>query len=89
MPVTGSTSWESEGGGRYAAVVVHDHRLQDEGRHQGDLDPPGAASLVRRLIREATSDYLVPATAENQYNHRGDVVAKRFGRLKNSRGGRH
>jgi integrase len=47
---------------------------------------PELVTLVERLKRDATSDYLIPAKADNQYDHRGDVLGKRFGRLKKSMG---
>jgi integrase len=46
----------------------------------------GLFVLVERLTRDATTDYLIPDQAENQYDHRGDVLGKRFGRLKKSMG---
>lgn len=47
---------------------------------------PELVILVDRLKRDATTDYLIPAKADNQYDHRGDVLGKRFGRLKKSMG---
>ena len=47
---------------------------------------PELVVLVERLQRDATTDYLIPTKADNQYNHRGDVLGKRFGRLKKAMG---
>lgn len=47
---------------------------------------PELLALVERLKKDATTDYLLPIKADNQYDHRGDVLGKRFGRLKKSLG---
>jgi integrase len=47
---------------------------------------PELLILVERLKRDATTEYLIPTKADNQYDHRGDVLGKRFGRLKKSMG---
>jgi integrase len=47
---------------------------------------PVLFDMVDRLCREAKSEYLIPGDASNQYNNRGDVLGKRFGRLKKSLG---
>lgn len=47
---------------------------------------PELLALVARLKSDATTEYLIPAKADNQYDHRGDVLGKRFGRLKKSMG---
>jgi integrase len=47
---------------------------------------PELVLLVERLKNQSTDGYLLPTHADNQYDHRGDVLGKRFGRLKNSMG---
>jgi integrase len=48
---------------------------------------PAIKELVARLVKDARREgFIVPTTAENQYGNRGDVIGKRFGRLKKSMG---
>jgi integrase len=47
---------------------------------------PEVVSLVERLKRNAATEYLIPVNTDNQYDNRGDVLGKRFGRLKKSMG---
>ncbi len=47
---------------------------------------PELLALVDRLKKDAITEFLIPAQADNQYDHRGDVLGKRFGRLKKSMG---
>lgn len=47
---------------------------------------PELLALVARMKGEVTTEYLIPAQAENQFDHHGDVLGKRFGRLKKSMG---
>jgi integrase len=47
---------------------------------------PELLAVVKRLCKEATTEYLLPITSTDQYDHRGDVLGKRFGRLKKSMG---
>ncbi|MGZ8315977.1 MAG: tyrosine-type recombinase/integrase [Telluria sp.] len=47
---------------------------------------PELIPVIERLTNDATTDYLIPADADNQYGQRGDVLGKRFGRLKKSMG---
>lgn len=47
---------------------------------------PELLALVDRLKKDATTEYLLPVNTANQYDNRGDVLGKRFGRLKKSLG---
>ncbi len=47
---------------------------------------PELITLVDRLKRDATTEYLLPVSTSNQYDNRGDALGKRFGRLKKSMG---
>jgi integrase len=47
---------------------------------------PELVALVARLKAESQDGYLLATHADNQYDHRGDVLGKRFGRLKKSMG---
>jgi integrase len=47
---------------------------------------PAIKGLVARLVKDAKEGFIVPTNAENQYGNRGDVLGKRFGRLKKALG---
>lgn len=47
---------------------------------------PAIKDLVARLVGDAEGGFIVPTNAVNQYGNRGDVLGKRFGRLKKAMG---
>lgn len=47
---------------------------------------PAIKKVIERLVSDSQDGYLIPTDAKNKYGNRGDVVGKRFGRLKTSLG---
>ena len=47
---------------------------------------PSVVALVDRLMKASKDGYLMPSTADNQYNNRSGPVSQRFGHLKTALG---
>jgi hypothetical protein len=47
---------------------------------------PAVAPLVARMLAASTDGFLVPSTADNQYNNRSGPLSQRFGHLKTAHG---